>query len=342
MKNIHIGIGQKLIACIILLLITLFFTPADLFSDKCVHNICYAVKAESAVPSTEQPDTKKAVAFTKKTTKLKAGKSYTFQAQTVNFDGNIVFSVSNSKIASITENGKLTGKKAGTVTVTATASEYSTSIKVTITPKKIVALDPGHSGVVAGGTEPVGPGAKIRKAKDASGTRGIVTKIPEYKLTLSLAKKMKKLLEDRGYKVVMTRTSNKKAISCVKRAKIANNAKADIFIRIHADGIDNTSVSGATALYPSKSNPYVGKLSKKSKKLSKCILNAMCKKSGAKNRGLSARDDLSGSNWAKMPVTLIEVGFMTNLTEDRKLKTTKYQNKLAQGMVDGIDDYFGY
>lgn len=68
----------------------------------------------------------------------------------------------------------------------------------------------------------------------------------------------------------------------------------------------------------------------------------MCKKTGAKGRGCVVRDDLSGSNWAKMPVTLIEVGFMTNPTEDRKMKTTSYQNKLAQGMVDGIDDYFGY
>lgn len=340
MKQFHIG--QKYIACIIFLLVTLIFLSADMFSDKGLRNICYAAEAESVNSSTDNPDSKKAIEFTKKTTSLKAGKSYTFQAQTINFDGDITFSVSNSKIAAITENGKLTGKKAGTVTVTAKASGYSTSIKVTIKPKKIVALDPGHSGVVASGTEPVGPGSKVRKAKDASGTRGIVTKLPEYKLTLSLAKKMKKLLEDRGYKVIMTRTSNKKAVSCVKRAKIANKAKADIFVRIHADGIDNTSVSGATALYPSKSNPYVGKLSKKSKKLSKCILKAMCKKSGAKNRGLSARNDLSGSNWAKMPVTLIEVGFMTNPKEDKKLKTTKYQNKLAQGMVDGIDDYFGY
>lgn len=75
------------------------------------------------------------------------------------------------------------------MTVTAKASECSTSIAVTITPKKIVALDPGHASVVSGGTEPVGPGSKIRKAKDAVGTCGVVTRISEYKLTLNLAKK---------------------------------------------------------------------------------------------------------------------------------------------------------
>ena len=68
----------------------------------------------------------------------------------------------------------------------------------------------------------------------------------------------------------------------------------------------------------------------------------MCGKSGAKKRGLFARDDLTGTNWAKMPVTLIEVGFMSNPSEDRKMKEDSYRNKLAEGMCDGIDDYFGY
>ncbi len=287
-------------------------------------------------------DTAEEIRFTKSTTKIKAGKTYTFKVSLTGTDEPVTFKSSNKKVAKINNQGKMTTIRTGTTNITAYAGSLAVSVKVTVTPKKIVALDPGHTGVVASGTEPLGPGSKTRKAKDASGTRGVVTKIPEYKLTLSLAKKMKKLLEARGYKVVMTRTNSKKALSCVSRAKIANKAKADIYVRIHADGIDNHSVSGASALYPSKSNPYVGKLSKKSKKLSKCILNAMCKKTKAKKRGLSARDDLSGSNWAKMPVTLIEVGFMTNPAEDRKMATDKYRNKLAQGMVDGIDDYFGY
>lgn len=317
----------------ILWMLTTIFMLSLLFSS----NTAFAA-ADTAVPA----DTAGEIRFTKSTTKIKAGKTYTFKVSLTGTDEPVTFKSSNKKVAKINNQGKMTAIKAGTTSITARAGNLSVSIKVTVKPKKIVALDPGHTGVVAGGTEPIGPGSKIKKAKDASGTCGVATKIPEYKLTLSLAKKMKKLLEARGYKVVMTRTDSKKALSCVSRAKIANKAKADIYVRIHADGIDNHSISGASALYPTKSNPYVGKLSKKSKKLSACILNAMCKKTKAKNRGLSPRDDLSGSNWAKMPVTLVEVGFMTNPAEDRKMATDKYRNKLAQGMVDGIDDYFGY
>ena len=298
--------------------------------------------AFAAADAEVSADTAGEIRFTKSTTTIKAGKTYTFKVSLVGTDEPVTFESSNEKVAEINNQGKMTAIKAGTTTITARAGSLSVSVKVTVKPKKIVALDPGHTGVVAGGTEPIGPGSKTMKAKDAAGTRGVVTKIPEYELTLSLAKKMKKLLEARGYKVVMTRTNSKKPLSCVSRAKIANKAKANIYVRIHADGIDNQSISGASALYPTKSNPYVGKLSKKSKKLSTCILNAMCKKAKANNRGLSPRDDLSGSNWAKMPVTLIEVGFMTNPAEDRKMATDKYRNKLAQGMVDGIDDYFGY
>ena len=317
----------------ILWMLTTAFILSLLFSSGTVF-----ATADTTVPA----DTAGEILFTKSTTKIKAGKSYTFKASATGTDEPVTFESSNEKVAKINSQGKLTAIKVGTTNITARAGSLSVSIKVTVKPKKIVALDPGHTGVVASGTEPIGPGSKTMKAKDAAGTSGVVTKIPEYKLTLPLAKKMKKLLEARGYKVVMTRTDSKKALSCVSRAKIANKAKADIYVRIHADGIDNQSVSGASALYPTKSNPYVGKLSKKSKKLSACILNAMCKKAGAKNRGLSPRDDLSGSNWAKMPVTLIEVGFMTNPAEDRKMATNKYRNKLAQGMVEGIDDYFGY
>lgn len=282
------------------------------------------------------------ITFSKKKKSLKAGKSFRFQVKTVGITDKVTFKVSDSKLAKINSSGKLTALRVGKVKVTAIAGDYSVSVLVTIKPKKNVALDPGHSAKVTGGTEPIGPGSSTKKAKDSTGTKGVSSGQMEYELTMKLAKKMKLLLEDKGYLVVLTRSNNKKAISCVERAKVANKAGADIFVRIHADGINNASVFGASALYPSSRNPYVNKLSSKSKKLSSCVLNAMCKEAGAKSRGLVARDDLSGSNWAKMPVTLIEAGFMTNKEEDKKLAQDSYQDKLAKGMVQGIEEYFGY
>ncbi len=205
--------------------------------------------------------------------------------------------------------------------------------------KKVVAIDAGHQAKGDSSTEPIGPGAKTKKAKVAGGTSGISTKVPEYKLTLEVAKKLKKELVSRGYKVVMIRKTNDVNISNKKRALIANK-KADICIRLHADGNNNSSVYGASALYPSTANKYVGKLSKKSKKLSECVLNNMCEISGARNRGLMVRDDLTGTNWSTIPVTLIEMGFMSNPAEDKKMQKKSYQKKLVKGMAEGIDEYF--
>lgn len=284
----------------------------------------------------------KGIEFTKTKDSIKAGKSFTFGVKKTNLSDTVVFSSSNTKIATVSQKGKVKGLRAGKVTIKATCGTYEISHKITIKPKKIICIDPGHSSSMPSGTEPVGPGASEQKAKDMYGTSGISTGVPEYKLTLELSQKLKKELENRGYKVVLTRKKHNIKLSCIKRAQIANKAKADIFIRMHADASDASSVSGATALYPTTSNPYISHLSKKSKKLSSCVLDEMCEAAGTKNRGLSGRDDLTGTNWAKMPVTLIEVGFMTNPDEDRKLQTKSYQKKIVKGISNGVDRYFGY
>lgn len=206
--------------------------------------------------------------------------------------------------------------------------------------KKIVAIDAGHQLKGNYKTEPIGPGATVYKAKVSSGTQGVYTKVPEYKLTLAVAKKVKKELINRGYEVVMIREKHNVNLSNKERAEIANKSGADIFIRIHADGSTNSSVSGASTLYPSKKNPYVPELSKSSYSLSKNIVDSLCKSTKAKNRGAIARDDMSGINWSTIPVTIIEMGYMTNIKEDKLMKTAAYQTKLAKGICDGIDAYF--
>ena len=281
------------------------------------------------------------ITFTQTKTKIKVGRSFSFQAA-ADDNSPITYSVSDETIATITEDGQLTAKKTGSVKVIAQSGDISAATKVRVIGKKLICLDPGHSSKMTGGTEPIGPGASTRKSKDAIGTRGVVSGTYEYQFTLTLAKQLRTLLEKKGYEVILTRKDSKHAISCKERAMVANNADADIFIRLHVDAAASGSARGASALYPSSANPYNGKLSKKCKKLSKCILNNMCEEAGTYNRGLFVRNDLSGSNWASMPVTLIEVGFMTNPTEDRLLNKKSYQKKLAKGIVSGIDAYFGY
>lgn len=203
-----------------------------------------------------------------------------------------------------------------------------------------VAIDAGHQKKGDSRKEPIGPGAKKKKARVASGTQGVATKVPESKLTLSVAKKLEKELIKRGYQVYMVRRKQNVNISNKKRAQLANKSRASVCIRLHADAAGKR-VRGASVLYPTKKNPYVKKLSKRSKKLSKAVIKKYCKVTGIKNRGLSGRNDLTGTNWSEIPVTLIEMGFMTNKKEDKKMQKDSFQKKMAKGIADGIDDYFG-
>lgn len=212
-----------------------------------------------------------------------------------------------------------------------------------VTKKKTIVLDPGHSGVVKPGTEPLGPGSSQQKAKDSGGTEGIVTKVPEYALNMTIAKKVATELERRGYRVILTRKNNKKGLSCKERAEIANTAKADAFIRIHANGSDNTGITGAMTICTTSNSPFVSKsLSKKSKKLSQVLLDAYVKATGAKKEYVWETDSMSGNNWCKVPCTILEMGYMSNPGEDRKMQKKSYQKKIVRGIANGIDAYFGY
>ncbi len=205
-----------------------------------------------------------------------------------------------------------------------------------------IALDAGHQRYANSGVEPVGPGSSTKKMKVAGGATGAATRTPEYKLTLKVAKKLKKALIAKGYQVYMVRSTNNVNISNKQRAVKANKSGSDIYIRIHADASASSGVRGASMLYPSPSNRYVKSLSKPSKKLSECILKSYCKKTGIQSRGLIKRDDLTGTNWSKIPVTLIEMGFLSNASEDRFMNRAANQEKMAEGIADGIDDYFGF
>ena len=207
--------------------------------------------------------------------------------------------------------------------------------------QKVIVIDAGHQTRAMSATEPIGPGSSQRKAKVTGGASGCVTHLPEYKLNLQVAKRLQKELVNRGYKVIMVRTKNNVRMSNVQRAKVANKYKADAFIRIHANSAGSSSVKGALTIAPASNNRYMTKANRKaSQKISKKVLKAMCKTTGAKNRGVMYTNSMTGINWCKVPVTIVEMGFMSNPSEDRKMAKASYQKKIVKGIADGIDNFF--
>jgi N-acetylmuramoyl-L-alanine amidase len=180
------------------------------------------------------------------------------------------------------------------------------------------------------------------KARVTSGTAGVSTGVAEYILNLDVSLKLKAELENRGYTVYMTRSTHDVNISNMERAQYASSVGADIAVRVHANGSANSSVTGAETLVPSKSNQYVSHLASASQSLGTCIINEYCSATGFKNRGVIASDTMTGINWSEVPVTIIELGFMSNAAEDQAMQDAVMQNNMVQGIANGIDAYFGF
>ncbi len=205
----------------------------------------------------------------------------------------------------------------------------------------VVVIDPGHQLRGDSTKEPNGPGSTVMKARVTSGTTGVATGVAEYIMNLNISLKLKTELENRGYTVHMTRSTHEVNISNMERAKYASSVGADIAVRIHCNGAA-ASVRGAETLTPSATNPYVSHLASASYSLSKCILDKYCAATGFINRGVKANDTMTGINWSEVPVTIIELGFMSNPEEDRAMQDPTMQNNMVQGMANGIDAYFGF
>jgi N-acetylmuramoyl-L-alanine amidase len=206
----------------------------------------------------------------------------------------------------------------------------------------VIVVDPGHDERANLDEEPIGPGSSEMKIKDGGGTRGVATGVTEAELNMQISRRLRRLLERAGVTVVMTRTRTEGAsMGNIARARIANRAGAALFLRIHADGTDDSSVHGTHTLVPALRHGWTDDIYDESAQAGRVVQRALVARLGSVDRGIQERSDYTGFNWSDVPAILVEVGYMTNPAEDRLLNTLQYQRMAALGLCEGTLRYLG-
>ncbi|MGB2874397.1 MAG: N-acetylmuramoyl-L-alanine amidase [Gaiellaceae bacterium] len=199
----------------------------------------------------------------------------------------------------------------------------------------LICLDPGHGTPPAVGrqTEPIGPGSHVLKIKDGGGAPG------EAGVALAIARRTRALLVSRGYRVAMTRTGPTFRYGSggnIARADFCNRRHAALMVRIHADGSPDPGLHGVSTLVPAWHRGWTDDIYGPSVAAGRAIQKAVVAATGAADRGIVQRSDLTGFNWSNVPAVLVETGFLSNSTDRRLLHTGAYQQRVARGLVNGV------
>ena len=206
----------------------------------------------------------------------------------------------------------------------------------------VVVVDPGHDRLANLRTEPIGPGSATRKILDGGGTHGVVTGIREPDLTLAVSLRLRQLLRRAGVRVVMTRTRTAgESMGNVARARIANGARAGLFLRVHADGAGSSDARGTHTLTPALRRGWTDDVYGDSRRAARLVQAELVRALRFPDRGIQERSDYTGFNWADVPVILVELGFMTNPSEDRALARRAVRERAAVGLCRGTLRFLG-
>jgi len=199
----------------------------------------------------------------------------------------------------------------------------------------VIGIDPGHQAKGDSSKEPIAPGSSEMKMKVTWGTQGVATGVAESVVNLQVGLKLQAALAAEGATVVMTRTTQDVNISNAERAQILNNAGCDIGVRLHCNGMDDSSYTGVLMMVPDKKD-----IADASYAAGKLVLDEILRQTGAKSKGMMVTGTLTGFNWSTIPSILVEMGFMSNPTEDKLLCDSTYQDKIVRGIVDGLILYY--
>jgi N-acetylmuramoyl-L-alanine amidase len=202
----------------------------------------------------------------------------------------------------------------------------------TLATAALICLDPGHGTApdIARQAEPIGPGSRVTKIKDGGGAPG------EAEVALAIARRARTLLLRRGYRVALTRTGASFRGGNIARAQFCNRRRAALMLRIHADGSSSSSSRGISTLTPAFRRGWTDDVYGASRRAAHAIQSGLVKATGGRDLGVVERSDLTGFNWANVPVVLVETGFLSNPAEARRLHSSGYRQRIAVGLARGV------
>ena len=193
----------------------------------------------------------------------------------------------------------------------------------------LICLDPGHGTAPAVGRqlEPIGPGSRELKVKDGGGAAG------EAPVALAIARRTRAALQARGLRVALTRNGGDYRGGNRERARFCDARGAALMIRIHADGSTSPAAHGISTLVPALRRGWTDDVHAAGRRAGRLVQQELLRATGARDLGVVERGDLTGFNWADVPVVLAETGFMTNPRERALLRSAAYQRRLADGLA---------
>ena len=258
----------------------------------------------------------------------------------------LTYQSSDPSVVSVDGFGMLTALREGTATVTAVsgaAPNVKDTLKVCVVADDalplsgiVIGINPGHEIKPILTQLPMAPGSSTLKNAVGVGGKGAYTGVPEYETNLQVSLKLAALLREQGATVVMTRTENDVLLNNITRAQMLNDAGVDLAIQVHCDDSASSAPHGLSTYYRSNGS-YVDE----SRLFAILAGEHLSGITGAANNGARVCNTYMSLNYSTTPTILVEMGFMSNKTEDYLLVDDAYRGKLAQGMLEAIADYFG-
>ncbi|MCP9485923.1 MAG: N-acetylmuramoyl-L-alanine amidase [Gaiellaceae bacterium MAG52_C11] len=199
----------------------------------------------------------------------------------------------------------------------------------------LICLDPGHGTAsdVGRQLEPIGPRSRELKVKDGGGTVG------EAPVALAIAQHTRAALLARGLRVATTRERDGYRGGNRERARFCNAHGASLMLRIHADGSTDPSRHGIATLVPARRRGWTDDVYGPSARAGRLVQRELVRATGARDLGVVERSDLTGFNWADVPVVLAETGFLSNPAEGARLRSVAYQRRIATALANAAANF---